>query len=32
MKEFGLDPEVIDDNGLQFPQNKVLNFGMNLSF
>lgn len=32
MKQFGLDPEVIDDNGLQFPQNKVVNLGVNLSF
>jgi hypothetical protein len=32
MKQFGLDPEVIDDNGLQFPQNKVVNVGVNLSF
>jgi TonB-linked SusC/RagA family outer membrane protein len=31
LKEFGLDPEVIDDNGLQFPQNRVLNVGINLS-
>jgi TonB-linked SusC/RagA family outer membrane protein len=32
LKEFGIDPEVIDDNGLQFPQNKVVNFGVNLTF
>ena len=32
MKQFGLDPEVIDDNGLQFPQNTVVNVGVNLSF
>jgi hypothetical protein len=32
MKEFSLDPEVNDDNGLQFPQNKFLNVGVNLSF
>jgi len=31
LKEFGVDPEVIDDNGLQFPQNKVINVGVNLS-
>jgi TonB-linked SusC/RagA family outer membrane protein len=31
LKEFGVDPEVIDDNGLQFPQNRVLNVGINLS-
>lgn len=32
MKQYGIDPEVVDDNGLQFPQNKVLNLGVNLSF
>jgi hypothetical protein len=32
MKEFSLDPEVNDDNGLQFPQNKFLNIGLNLTF
>ncbi|MBC7830267.1 MAG: TonB-dependent receptor [Chitinophagaceae bacterium] len=31
LKEYGVDPEVVDDNGLQFPQNKVLNVGINLS-
>lgn len=31
LKEFGLDPETIDDNGLQFPQNRVINVGINLS-
>ena len=32
LKEYGVDPEVVDDNGLQFPQNKVINVGVNLSF
>ncbi|WP_233268897.1 SusC/RagA family TonB-linked outer membrane protein [Mucilaginibacter lacusdianchii] len=32
MKQYGLDPETIDDNGLQFPQNRVLSFGVNLTF
>ncbi len=32
MKEFGLDPEVNEANGLQFPQSRVVNFGVNLSF
>ncbi|MCC8408397.1 TonB-dependent receptor [Mucilaginibacter sp. UR6-1] len=32
LKDFGIDPEVVDDNGLQFPQNKVVNFGVNLTF
>jgi TonB-linked SusC/RagA family outer membrane protein len=31
LKEFGVDPEVVDDNGLQFPQNKVVNVGVNIS-
>jgi hypothetical protein len=30
--QFGLDPEIADDNGLQFPQMKNVNFGVNLSF
>lgn len=32
MKEFALDPEVNDENGLQFPQSRIVNFGVNLSF
>ncbi|WP_243770698.1 MULTISPECIES: SusC/RagA family TonB-linked outer membrane protein [Mucilaginibacter] len=32
LKQFGVDPETTDDNGLQFPQSKVLNFGVNLTF
>jgi TonB-linked SusC/RagA family outer membrane protein len=32
LKQFNVDPEVIDDNGLQDPQNRVLNVGINLSF
>ena len=28
---FGVDPETVDDNGLQFPQNRVINVGINLS-
>ncbi|HZW71481.1 MAG TPA: SusC/RagA family TonB-linked outer membrane protein, partial [Hanamia sp.] len=31
LKQFGVDPETIDDNGLQFPQNRVINVGINLS-
>ena len=31
LKEYGVDPEVVDDNGIQFPQNRVLNVGINLS-
>jgi TonB-linked SusC/RagA family outer membrane protein len=29
--KYGLDPEIVDANGLQYPQNKVINFGVNLS-
>lgn len=32
LSEFGIDPEIVDENGLQFPQNKVVNIGVNLSF
>jgi TonB-linked SusC/RagA family outer membrane protein len=32
LKQYGVDPETTDDNGLQFPQSKVLNFGVNLTF
>ncbi len=32
LKEFGVDPEVRDDNGLQFPQNRIVNVGINLTF
>lgn len=31
LKKYGVDPEVQDDNGLQFPQNKFVNVGINLS-
>lgn len=29
--KFNIDPEVNDDNGLQFPQSKVVNVGVNLT-
>ena len=32
VKDYDIDPEVNDTNGLQYPQNKVINFGVNLSF
>ena len=32
LNDYGVDPESVDDNGLQFPQNRVINFGINLSF
>ena len=31
LAKYNLDPETIDDNGLQFPQNRVINVGLNLS-
>lgn len=31
LAQYGVDPETIDDNGLQFPQNRVINVGINLS-
>lgn len=32
VKQYNTDPEINDDNGLQFPQNRFLNVGVNLSF
>jgi TonB-linked SusC/RagA family outer membrane protein len=32
LKQFNLDPEIIDDNGLQFPQMRNVNVGVNLTF
>jgi len=32
LKQYSVDPETTDDNGLQFPQSKVVNFGVNLTF
>jgi TonB-linked SusC/RagA family outer membrane protein len=32
VRKYNVDPEVNDDNGLQFPQNKFVNAGVNLSF
>jgi len=31
LKKFGVDPEIADGNGLQYPQNKFVNVGINLS-
>lgn len=31
LSQYGIDPETIDDNGLQFPQNRVFNVGVNIS-
>lgn len=30
--QLGTDPEVAEENGLQYPQNKVVNVGFNISF
>lgn len=32
VRQFNIDPEVSDDNGLQFPQNKVWNVGASVTF
>lgn len=32
VKQLGVDPEIIDENGLQYPQNRLVNVGLNLSF
>jgi hypothetical protein len=32
LKEFETEPEIFEENGLQFPQNKFLNVGVNLTF
>lgn len=31
LKAYEVDPEIADDNGLQYPQNKFVNIGFNLS-
>ncbi|MGQ8338706.1 SusC/RagA family TonB-linked outer membrane protein [Sunxiuqinia sp. A32] len=32
LKKLGVEPEVMDQNGLQYPQNTMVNVGVNLSF
>lgn len=32
LKKLGVEPEVMDENGLQYPQNSMVNIGVNLSF
>ena len=32
MRDFDTDPELIEENGLQYPQTKFLNAGVNLTF
>lgn len=31
LSDFGVDPEIADDNGLQYPQNKFFNVGVKLT-
>lgn len=32
MKLYGIETEISDSNGLQYPQNRIVNLGLNLSF
>jgi TonB-linked SusC/RagA family outer membrane protein len=32
VRKIGVEPEIMDENGLQYPQNKFVNLGVNLSF
>jgi len=32
LKEFGVDPEVSTTSGLQYPQSKIVNIGLNITF
>ncbi|MFB6342746.1 TonB-dependent receptor [Saccharicrinis sp. FJH62] len=32
LKELGVEPEVMDANGLQYPQNRLINVGVNVTF
>ena len=32
LKKLGVEPEVMEENGLQYPQNRLVNIGVNLSF
>lgn len=32
LKDLGVEPEIMDKNGLQYPQNSMVNIGVNLSF
>jgi hypothetical protein len=31
MKQYGVDPEISDDNGLQHPQSRIINVGVHIS-
>lgn len=32
LRKLGVEPEIMDENGLQYPQNRLVNLGVNLSF
>ena len=32
LKQYHVDPEINDDNGLQYPQSRIVNAGVNLTF
>ena len=32
LKDLGVEPEIMDENGLQYPQNSMVNIGVNVSF
>ncbi len=32
LKKVGVEPEIMDENGLQYPQNRFVNVGVNLTF
>ncbi|MBT1689844.1 TonB-dependent receptor [Dawidia soli] len=32
VKKYGMEPEVADENGLQYPQHRLVNIGVNISF
>lgn len=32
LKKYGVDPEIVDANGMQYPQNRVFNIGVNMTF
>jgi TonB-linked SusC/RagA family outer membrane protein len=32
LSRLGIEPEIMEENGLQYPQNKLVNLGVNLSF
>jgi TonB-linked SusC/RagA family outer membrane protein len=32
VRELGIEPEIMDENGLQYPQHKRMNIGVNVSF